>query len=67
MKFPGVDFTESFYLVTSDTSTKILIGLTLYYEDDGYTANLCDVEAAFLHPNMEVEIYIEWPEGIVDL
>ena len=54
MKFPGVDFTESFYLVTSDTSTKILIGLTLYYEDDGYTAELCDVEAAFLHPNMEV-------------
>ena len=25
------------------------------------------MEAAFLHPNMEVEIYIEWPERIVDL
>ena len=25
------------------------------------------MEEAFLHPNMKLEIYIEWPEGIVDL
>ena len=25
------------------------------------------VEAALLHTNMEVDMYIEWPEGIVDL
>ena len=25
------------------------------------------MEEAFLHRNMEVEMYIEWPEGIVDL
>ena len=29
MKFPGVDFTESLSQVTSDTSTRILIGLNL--------------------------------------
>ena len=28
---------------------------------------LCDVEVAFIHPNMEVEMYIGWPEDIVDL
>ena len=28
---------------------------------------LCDAEAAFLHPNMEFNMYIKWPEGIVDL
>ena len=31
MQVPGVDFTESFYPVALDTSTRILIGLTLYY------------------------------------
>ena len=67
MQLPGVDFTESFYPVVSDTSTRILIGLTLYYEDNGCIVELCGVEAAFLHPNMEVEMYIGWPEGILYL
>ena len=31
MQVPGVDFTESFYPVALDTSTRILIGLTIYY------------------------------------
>ena len=29
-----IDSTESLSPVVSDTSTRILIGLTLYYEDD---------------------------------
>ena len=41
--------------------------MTLYYEDGGFIAELCDIKAAFFHPSMEVEMYIEWPEGIVDL
>ena len=67
MKILGVDFTESLYQVASDTSTRILIVLNLYCEDYGWIAELCDAEAAFLHPNMEVEIYIECIEGIVYL
>ena len=67
MQVPGVDFTESFYPVASDTSTMILIGLTLYYEYYGWITELCDVEAAFQNPKMEVEMYIEWPEVILDL
>ena len=51
----------------SETSTRILIVLDLNYEDDEYIAELYDVEAAFLHPNPEVKMYIEWPEGILDL
>ena len=50
-----------------DTSTSILIGLALYYEDGGWIAELCDIEAAFLHPNMKANMYMEWSEGIVDL
>ena len=52
MQVPGVDFTESFYPVASDTSTRIIIGLSLYYEDNGWIAESHEVEAEFLHPNM---------------
>ena len=38
MQVPGVDFTESLSSVASDTSTRILIGLALYYEDDAWVA-----------------------------
>ena len=54
MQVLGVDFTESFSPVASDTSTSILIVLALYYENHGWIAKLREVEAAFLHPNMEV-------------
>ena len=39
----------------------------MYYHDDGWIAEMCDMKGAFLHPNMEVEVYIEWPKGVVDL
>ena len=67
MQFLGVYFTYSFSSVVLDTSTRIRIVLTLYYEDGGWISEFCDIEAAFIHPNMEVKMYIEWPEGIVDL
>ena len=67
MQVPGVEFTESFSTFASDTSTRILIGLTLYYEDYGWIVELCDIEVAFLYPNTEVDMYIEWPEGILYL
>ena len=44
-----------------------MIGITLYHEEEGLVADICDMEAAFLHPDMQVEIFIEWPEGIVYL
>ena len=44
VKVPGVDFKESFSPVTSDTCKSILIGLTLYNEEEGWVAKLCDVE-----------------------
>ena len=56
MKVPVVDFTDSLFPVVSDTSTRILIGLTLYHKEYGSIAELCDMEAEFLHPNMEADI-----------
>ena len=52
MKVPGVDFTESLSTVVSDTSKRILIVLTLYYDDDGWIAKQCDAKSPFLCPNM---------------
>ena len=67
MQVPVVDLTESFSPDALDTSTRILIGLNLYYEYNGWIEELCDVEVEFFHTNMEFDMYIEWPEGIVDL
>ena len=44
-----------------------MIGLTLYHEENGWVSEIFEAEAAFLYPNMEVEMFIKWPEGIVYL
>ena len=44
-----------------------MIGLTLYHILYGWISELCDVEAAFIHACLEVGMYIEWYEGIVEL
>ena len=64
---PGVDYTEKFSPVTTDTSTRVMLGLTMYYRDIGWVCEMFDVEAAFLESDVETECYVEWPEGIVDL
>ena len=53
--------------VTTDTSTSILIGLTLLPKGEGCVSKIYDTEAAFIHPYMTVEMFIEWPEVTVDL
>ena len=67
MQVPGVDFTEKFSPVATDTSTRIIIGLVLYYSHAGWVCEAFDVEAAFLEPYMDIEMYVQWPEGIVEL
>ena len=67
MQVPGVDFTEKFIPVANDTSTRIIILLTLYYKNQGWECEVFDVEAAFLEPYLDNEMYINWPEGIVEL
>ena len=67
MQVPGIDFTEKFSPVATDTSTRIIIGITLYYTEDGWVCEAFDVEAAFLEPFLDIEMYIHWPPGIVEL
>ena len=67
MQVPGVDYIDSFSPVATDTSTRILIGLTLYHEEEGWVSHICDVEAELIHPNIPVDMFIECPEFILDI
>ena len=58
MQVPGVKFTESFFPVATDTSTRILIGITLFHKEKGWVVKIYDAESAFLYPDMAVDILI---------
>ena len=60
MQVTGVDYTDSFSPVTTYTPTRIMMGLTLYHEEEGWVSDICDVESEFLHPDIPVEMFIEW-------
>jgi Reverse transcriptase (RNA-dependent DNA polymerase) len=53
MQIPGVDYTESFAPVASDTGIRVVIGIFLYYlhmrPKDERVLESFDVEAAFLN------------------
>lgn len=68
MQIPGVDYTESFSPVVTDSGLKTLFANVLFYWDDGWICVSYDVEAAFLEPQMhDLEMYIEIPQGVKDL
>ena len=54
MQIPGVYYIKSFYPVATDTSTINMIGLTLFQEEEEWVAEMCGMEALFLHPNLTV-------------
>jgi hypothetical protein len=71
MQIPGVDYTESFAPVASDTGIRVVIGIYLYYEfhnpSEQWVLESFDVEAAFLNAKPSHATYIEWPKGIKEL
>ena len=71
MQIPGVDFTESFAPVASDTAIRVIIGVYLYYNKLNPRVNwvleMFDVEAAFLNADLLQPSYIEWPQGVQEL
>ena len=58
MQVPVVDFTEKFSPLATVTSTRIIIGITLYYTEDGWVCETFDVEAVFLETLLDIEMYI---------
>jgi Reverse transcriptase (RNA-dependent DNA polymerase) len=68
MQIPGVDYTESFAPVASDSGMRIVIGIFLYYlhqhPQDNWVLESFDVELAFLNMMLTHPVYIERPKGI---
>jgi transposase InsO family protein len=71
MQIPGVDYTESFSPVATDSSIRLMIGLYLYFNKHNKVKNwkleMFDVEAAFLNAELDKPVFIEWPQGMEEL
>ena len=68
MQIPGVDFTEKFSPVATDSSIRIVIALTLFYWDSKGWRNMgLDVEAAFLEGKQVEPMYLKCPKVLAAL
>jgi hypothetical protein len=59
-QFPRVDFNENFAHVVNDVSFRIILSAKLLWD---LQASIVDVETAFLHGNLQEEIYMNVPKG----
>ena len=66
---PGVDYTEFFSPVATDTTVRTVIATAIYRQGEGWTIEMIDIEAAFLNAELDSDrpIFAEWPEGMVEL
>jgi hypothetical protein len=67
LQIPGVDYTESFAPVATDTTIRLLLAIALYKQREDWTVECLDIEAAFLEGDIDEPIYIELPEGMDEL
>ena len=58
---PGVDFCDHFAPIVNDVSYRTMIAIMMMC---GLKAKIVDIETAFLHGDLNKEIYMEEPEGI---
>ena len=56
----GVDFQYNFDTVTSETTLRLML---LSWIVNDYEAKVADVQTAFLHGNLEEELFLCIPEG----
>nr|GFD26789.1 retrovirus-related Pol polyprotein from transposon TNT 1-94 [Tanacetum cinerariifolium] len=59
----GIDFEESFYLVTRMEAIRIFLA---YAAHKGFTVYQMDVKTAFLHGSLKEDMYVRQPEGFID-
>jgi hypothetical protein len=60
-QIPGVDFNENFAPVLNDVSFRIILTSKLLWN---LQASIVNVETAFLHGNLQEEIYMNVPKGM---
>ena len=67
MQVPGVDYTEKFSPIATDTTTRVVIALTLMNKHRGWVCHSIDIEAAFLEGRLGVPNFLEFPPGALGL
>ena len=65
MMISGADYTERFFLVVTDEALQQHIFITLAFYSLGWSTISCNIEAAFLEPTMDVEMFIEYHPSMV--
>ena len=59
----GIEFTEISSPVVKMSSTRVILGLVAALDLE---CEQLDVKIAFLHGELEEEIYMEWPKGFIE-
>ena len=62
-KVQGVDYDESFSLVSMLKSVRIMLAIAAFYD---YEIWQMDVKTTFLNGFLEEELYMMQPEGFID-
>ena len=57
---PGIDFTETYAPVVKFTTIRTMLALAAL---KGYNVTQMDVTTAYLHADVDTELYMEQPEG----
>ena len=63
-QIPGVDFSENYSPVIHDATYRLLL---LVQMKKGLSSRIIDVETAFLHGDLEEEIYMNCPPGFTEV
>ena len=61
-QIPGVDFSESFAPVLNDVGFRVMLIANLIWN---IKLTVVDIETAFLHGNLDEEIYMDVPKGLL--
>jgi hypothetical protein len=67
MQIPGIDYTERFSPVATDTTTRMMIMYTLWKQESNWICETIDIEAAYLEGDIEEPTFMEWPPGMIEL
>ena len=71
MSIPGIDYTEKFSPVMTDATVRIFIAIYLHLKKYKPEEKWClwhiDYESAFLNADLLREVFVDWPEGLVEL
>ena len=60
----GVDYTQSFSPVATESSIRTFFLLSLY---NNWLPEMIDIEAAFLEADLDVPVFVEWETGLEEL